>query len=316
MDSDESRNILSLDPSEGVFEDDVCTFRLTNLTEHHIAFKVLCTRPKQFTIYPSKGFIRPNDQLSIEVTSRTSSSSMHHHLQQLKPARCKLIAITTSADHSSDPLQALKSGHKSQSRHEFKFTAKHDHQVSHPLSSLSHFSPMSTLTMETRSVYRDEISSMSHYIDLPKEGFEGQLTVTAPSQPCLSCERLREQLEAAEERVDDLQASLVEVQASLAAAEQVSGSLQTDISTYQEKEATLEVSLSAARTSGAQYEAKCGALISQMSELEAQMKDTESELKSLEDKQTPVLTGHRFSLLHFLILSLILVIALQVGQRV
>ncbi|GAB2287181.1 Vesicle-associated protein 2-1 [Dionaea muscipula] len=68
-----NKALISVDPEELRFQVELekqsyCTLKVSNTTEHHVAFKVKTTSPKKYFVRPNTGVIHPWDSCIIRVT--------------------------------------------------------------------------------------------------------------------------------------------------------------------------------------------------------------------------------------------------------
>ncbi|XP_028762651.1 vesicle-associated protein 2-1 [Neltuma alba] len=66
-------SLISVTPDELRFQVELgkqafCDIKVSNSTEHHVAFKVKTTSPKKYFVRPNTGIVRPQDSCIIRVT--------------------------------------------------------------------------------------------------------------------------------------------------------------------------------------------------------------------------------------------------------
>ncbi|KAI3453494.1 hypothetical protein Pfo_010157 [Paulownia fortunei] len=71
-----SHHLISVHPEDLKFQFELekqsyCDLKVTNNTEHHIAFKVKTTSPKKYFVRPNTGVMHPWDSCVIRVTLQT-----------------------------------------------------------------------------------------------------------------------------------------------------------------------------------------------------------------------------------------------------
>ncbi|KAH6787361.1 Plant VAMP membrane family protein [Perilla frutescens var. hirtella] len=68
-----AQHLISVQPEDLKFQFELeklsyCDFKVTNNTEHHVAFKVKTTSPKKYFVRPNIGVMHPWDSSAIRVT--------------------------------------------------------------------------------------------------------------------------------------------------------------------------------------------------------------------------------------------------------
>ncbi|KAL5223398.1 hypothetical protein ABZP36_028111 [Zizania latifolia] len=75
-----SASFLEIQPSELSFPFELlkqisCSMQLTNKTNHHVAFKVKTTNPKQYCVCPNIGVVLPGSTCDVTVTMQSQSEA-------------------------------------------------------------------------------------------------------------------------------------------------------------------------------------------------------------------------------------------------